>query len=236
MALPIPEVPSLKLAYSIGMKWILILLVSGAFACAGQGGTNQSTCQTITCKDLGQDCGTAGDGCGRLLQCGSCTAPQFCGGGGINKCGGDTTLGPDSPAVKPVAIAAGLFSTCVLLSNGTAKCWGYNTYGQLGDGTHTDSLTPVAVQGLTGAIAIAAWDGYHACALLSNSTAQCWGSNLYGDIGNGTAVDSATIKTVSNLSNIANISAGGNYTCAALLNGSAACWGKIPTAIWEPQQ
>jgi alpha-tubulin suppressor-like RCC1 family protein len=134
--------------------------------------------------------------------------------------------GADGGHVIPVAVSAGLFSTCALLSNGTARCWGYNYYGQLGNATTTDSTTPVVVQGLNDAVSISASDGYHACAVRANGTAQCWGGNLYGDLGDGTMVDSSSIKTVLNLYNIATISTGGNATCAALVDGTAYCWGE----------
>src|SRR5262245_47569893 len=45
-------------------------------------------CAPVTCAALGKNCGTISDGCGHTLTCGSCTAPQSCGGGGIpNVCG-----------------------------------------------------------------------------------------------------------------------------------------------------
>jgi len=50
----------------------------------GDGGT---TCTGTTCTKLGYNCGAASDGCGNILQCGTCTAPQFCGGGGYDLCG-----------------------------------------------------------------------------------------------------------------------------------------------------
>ena len=62
---------------------------------------------------------------------------------------------------------------------------GQNSYGQLGDGTTTERHTPVAVSGLSNAVAIAAGD-CHTCALLSDGTARCWGDNDYGQLGDGT--------------------------------------------------
>ena len=71
-----------------------------------------------------------------------------------------TALGPGRPppasAAHTLAIAAGDYHTCALLSDGTARCWGNNSYGQLGDGTTTGRSTPVAVSGLSNAVAIAA--------------------------------------------------------------------------------
>ena len=73
-----------------------------------------------------------------------------------------------------VAIAAGSYHTCVLLGDGTARCWGVNADGQLGDGTTDQRLAPVAVSGLSNAVAIAGGQ-FHTCALLSDGTARCWG-------------------------------------------------------------
>jgi alpha-tubulin suppressor-like RCC1 family protein len=84
-----------------------------------------------------------------------------------------------------------------LLSDGTAKCWGYNYHGQLGDGTNTNRYTPVSVSGLTNAVAIAA-GGDHTCALLSDGTAKCWGYNYHGQLGDGTNTNRYTPVSVLN--------------------------------------
>jgi hypothetical protein len=59
------------------------------------------SCQPKSCQDLGYDCGANSDGCGQALQCGSCVAPLFCGGGGFSKCGGAAPVRVDasSPCV-----------------------------------------------------------------------------------------------------------------------------------------
>jgi hypothetical protein len=75
-------------------------------------------CTPTTCAKLGYDCGVAGDGCGNALNCGTCTAPQYCGGGGFDMCGGDTGLAPDGS---------------VLCTPETCKSQGY-TCGTAGDG------------------------------------------------------------------------------------------------------
>ena len=57
-------------------------------------------CTPTTCAALGYTCGQASDGCGGTIgPCGSCTAPQYCGGGGANVCGGNTGLAPDGGAL-----------------------------------------------------------------------------------------------------------------------------------------
>ena len=66
-----------------------------------------------------------------------------------------------------IAIAAGGFHSCAIVSGNTARCWGDNVSGQLGNGSTSDSLTPVTVSGLSTAAAITAGD-YHSCALTTD--------------------------------------------------------------------
>ncbi|MGB3035680.1 MAG: RCC1 domain-containing protein, partial [Candidatus Microthrix parvicella] len=68
--------------------------------------------------------------------------------GGTYQPGEDTTDTTPLPPGSPTAITAGDFHTCAVLQNGTAKCWGSNSVGQLGDGTTTTRLTPTTVTGL----------------------------------------------------------------------------------------
>src|SRR5208283_3114844 len=103
-----------------------------------------------------------------------------------------SVVGTPIPLQGAIAIAAGLHHACALLANGTVECWGLEVDGELGDGnTAYLSEIPVPVNGLSGAVAIAA-AGTHTCALLSNGTVECWGSNFYGQLGNGTTTNSNT--------------------------------------------
>ena len=86
---------------------------------------------------------------------------------------------PPPPPSSSTQVAAGGNHSCALLADTTVKCWGYNGQGQLGNGTNTDSNTPVAVSGITGAAAIVA-GSYHSCALLADTTVKCWGLNGFG--------------------------------------------------------
>ena len=83
-------------------------------------------------------------------------------------------------------LAAAQQASCAILSDGTAKCWGSNTYGQLGNGTNVGSGVPVTVSGLANAVAID-MSNAHVCALLASGGVRCWGYNFYGQLGNGNA-------------------------------------------------
>ena len=123
-------------------------------------------------------------------------------------------------------ISAGYDFSCALLDSGEVKCWGINDYGQLGDGTTTDRLTPVSVTGLSGDITMISAGYQHACILNSSGAVKCWGRNDSGQLGNGTTEDQQTPVDVIGLSNsVTAISAGGSHTCSLMTSGGVKCWG-----------
>ena len=130
------------------------------------------------------------------------------------------------------AIAAASSTTCALLSNGSVKCWGSNSVGQLGDGTtNPSSSLPVSASGLSG-VTVLSGGNFHVCALLPDGAARCWGANASGQLGNGTSTFSSTPtpQAVLGVSGAIGVAAGGAHSCALLANGSATCWGDNSSA------
>lgn len=115
--------------------------------------------------------------------------------------GGVLLVATPGMAGPVAAVAAGSFHTCALTSEGGVWCWGYNMTGQLGDGTTTTRLTPVAVSGLSsGVTAVAAGAlSFLTCALTSVGGVWCWGKNSAGELGDGTSTDRHTPVAVSGL-------------------------------------
>ncbi|MCU1356735.1 MAG: regulator of chromosome condensation, partial [Acidimicrobiales bacterium] len=158
------------------------------------------------------------------------------------------------PLVNVVAIAAGGDSgpngtTCAVVSAGVANdgsvyCWGYNSNGQVGDGTTVAKSFATQVSGLTtGSGAIDVSTGEHdTCALFSQTSpqdggVQCWGDNNTGQTGAGTATgNSGTNQTIpitvrdatgvagTHLSGATAITTGSSTSCA-IVSGALYCWG-----------
>ena len=110
-----------------------------------------------------------------------------------------------------------------ITSNGDLYCWGYNKYGQVGDGTTTNQLTPVKVLENVKDFSISS--NYTSGAITANGDLYCWGNNEYGQVGNGTTDRGyKQLTPVKILENVKDFSVG--YTTAALtINGDLYCWG-----------
>lgn len=211
---------------------------SGSCGCP----SGQADCNG-TCRELNtvSNCGTCGNTCaiGATCTAGQCQCPpgqtvcngacfasfdtkENCGTCG-NTCVVECTAQRQCNGVAEVR-AGGNF-TCARLQDGTIRCWGANTTGQLGQGGGlTNSDFPVQVQGITTAIQLAVGVD-HACALLQDTTVRCWGSNSSGQLGNGTTLNALVPVAVSGLTGVAQLSLGWVHTCAAMQDGTARCWG-----------
>ncbi len=130
-----------------------------------------------------------------------------------------------SMAATPTQVDAGFAHTCALMSDGTIYCWGSNNGGQLGNGTATDTNTPVPVAGITNATSITA-GGYHTCATLTDESVVCWGYNGDGQLGNGANINALTPAPVTGIANATSITAGYLHTCATRSDDTIACWGQ----------
>ncbi len=137
---------------------------------------------------------------------------------------GDTGDGATPKTVK--SVAAGDEHTCALLNDDTVKCWGQNSNGQIGGGSgakNTISGTVGGPLGSTTANRISA-GRWHTCAVLTDSTVQCWGTNAWGQTSGGTP-NLGVNKTATE------IAVGDISSCAILNDASVKCWGnkRIPS-------
>lgn len=125
-----------------------------------------------------------------------------------------------------VAIAAGEFHSCAVLTNGAVKCWGRNDGGQLGDGSTTNRFTAVDPSGFGSGVAALALGRYHTCALTSVGGVKCLGNNMYGQLGDNTTTSRFTAGDVFGLtSGVTALTAGEEHSCAVTSVGAVKCWG-----------
>lgn len=142
-----------------------------------------------------------------------------------------TNLTVTAGSTTVVALSTGMAGAqCALLSNGTTKCWGPDSFGELGDGNSTSVVaTPVSATTVSAANPAKAISmGQATCAALTDGTIQCWGYNGAGVLGNGTTTNSPTaVTTYSNSANnpARQVSVGIYSACAVFHDGTAECWG-----------
>ena len=139
---------------------------------------------------------TAGDG---ALKCwGTNSEGQL--GDGTEGTGADNRYTPTTinvgGTVGLLTLGSGHACAYVTAGAGALKCWGWNDYGQLGDGTTTDRRTPTTIN-VGGTVGRLALGRYHTCAYVTAGGAlKCWGLNAYGQLGDGTTTDRRTPTTI----------------------------------------
>ena len=161
---------------------------------------------------------------------------------GAGQLGDGTTTDRSSPVfvaglTDVVAVAAGKLAgdhSLALRADGTVWAWGDNSFGELGDGSHTERHQPVPVlvtlypsvltAPVTGVTAIAA-GGMHSLALHANGTVSAWGSNTCGQLGDGSTSERTTAVSVSGLASVVAIAAGVSHSLALKSDGTLWAWG-----------
>ena len=121
-------------------------------------------------------------------------------------------------------VAAGGLHSCALTAGGAPWCWGYNTSGQLGNGTTAGSTFPVLVSGALSLTSISS-GAAHSCGLTAAGAAWCWGTNVNGELGDGTIITRTAPVLVSGGLTFASITSGASHTCGVTAAGVAYCWG-----------
>ena len=86
--------------------------------------------------------------------------------------------------LEVVDIEAGEAFSCVLIADGSVRCWGQNAYGELGRTAPSPSSAKDPVTGITDAVALSS-GSFHSCAVLASGSATCWGRNENGQLGAG---------------------------------------------------
>ncbi len=263
-------------AITAGTKHTCALLDDGTVKCWGSGnfgslGLDDTTTRGDSAGEMGDNLPTVDLGTGRTATAISAGSNYTCAllDDGTVKCWGRNStgqlglgntqdrgdepgeMGDNLPAVNlgtgrtATAISAGLTHTCALLDNDAVKCWGYNGYGQLGQGNTTqrgdqagemgDNLPAISLgAGRTGT-AVSVGD-YRTCAVLDNGGVKCWGAGVHGQLGQGAttnlgdgpgemgdnlpAVNLGTGRTGTALGRRTN-----SHTCVLLDNATVKCFG-----------
>jgi alpha-tubulin suppressor-like RCC1 family protein len=177
--------------------------------------------------------------CGQRHTCALRTGRVWCWGEDNDGCLGRGHAGPNALMPEPVPdfddvreVGTGSSHTCALRREGSVWCWGNNTGGQLGDGTRTDSPSPVQVLGLANIQQLAVAPGQDfSCAVDGESVPWCWGANDAGQLGRGTVspmgVPGDPARVLVGAWRIVKLRAGARRACGIVAGGRRLlCWGE----------
>lgn len=234
-------IPERVTAISAGAYHTCALTVSGNIYCWGynyEGQLGSETTEYYSATPIK----VAGDSdvftsisVGAITSCATTTTGSAkCWGANTVTLSGDSYASGDSstPVAVPemperiISIDPGGPHTCAVTEPGKLYCWGGNRTGELGNGTTANSLTPVEVSGILGAVASVSAGSDHTCAVTVDGELYCWGGNESGQLGDGTNNDnSSPVKISAFSSKTRKVMAAYQRTCAISDEGSLKCWG-----------
>ncbi|MCW1967131.1 MAG: clostripain-related cysteine peptidase [Anaerolineae bacterium] len=224
--------------FAVGYYHMCAIKSNGALLCWGSNSNGQLGTEVIGNKYAPVDVKNI-DGDIKAVSSGgrhSCVLMTL----GAVKCWGDNAsgqLGDNTTVNKAIpvtvfsltefsALSSGNDHTCAITQAGAAMCWGNNASGQLGDDSTSNRSSPTQVKGLAQKVVdIAAGDQF-TCASLQDSSVQCWGRNVFGELGDGTTTSKSAPVVVAGLKVISGtLSAGNRHMCVITINNGAMCWG-----------
>jgi len=147
--------------------------------------------------------------------------------------GYESTDGATCTQIKFKVVKVQTNYSCGITTADTVKCWGYNTYGNLGNNSTERSSTPTEVNGLKNVASIVLGER-HACALSFDGTVKCWGGanrdlsaidGSYSLLGDGSNKGSLIPLSVNLNATAVQIAGGNSHTCALISDGTVKCWG-----------
>lgn len=223
-----------------GYSHTCALTMSGAASCwgfnaygqLGDGSSSNTRLKPVAVVGLGSGVASLAAGTGHTCAVMESGAAKCWGHNVIGQLGDNSTVNRVTPVdvfglnSGVVSISGGIYHTCAVMDSGSVKCWGQNTYGQLGDNSTTHRRTPVDVVGLEAGVTSLEAGSNHICVVMKAGGVKCWGRNYYGQLGDNSTTNKLTPVDVYGLtSGILAVTVGGNHNCAILSTGGIKCWG-----------
>ena len=190
---------------SVGYNFACVLLDTGNVSCWGNNDygqigdgttTDRSSPTAINSLNLNSSAISVGAGSHHACTLLSNGSVLCWGQGSSGKLGSGSTQNIPNPTFvsdfglnrTAIDLSVSQSGACVVLNDSTISCWGNNAQGRLGDGSFTDSTTPVNLQNFTHGLKVKRvfTTSESTCAMFDDASMRCWGQNVLGQLGDGT--------------------------------------------------